>query len=75
MHAQAMHGRADTPPLGVHALVFEGGWSREEAKRVIAGSAKAGYDLVEGVRRYSNLHGSGGPLLVVFELSIPNGTA
>lgn len=47
VHAQAMHGRADTPPLGVHALVFEGGWSREEAGRVIAGSARAGFDLVE----------------------------
>ena len=41
-----------TPKLGVHALVWEGGWSREEATRVIAGSAKAGYDLVEGAWRF-----------------------
>ena len=32
---------------GVHALVWTGGWSRDEARRAIASSAEAGYDLIE----------------------------
>ncbi|MGY1857211.1 sugar phosphate isomerase/epimerase family protein [Modestobacter sp. SYSU DS0290] len=32
---------------GVHALVWTGGWSREEARRAIAATAEAGYDLIE----------------------------
>ena len=32
---------------GVHALVWTGGWSPEEARRAIASSAEAGYDLIE----------------------------
>jgi D-psicose/D-tagatose/L-ribulose 3-epimerase len=34
-------------PLGVHALVFAGGWSRPEAERVTTGARRAGFDLVE----------------------------
>jgi D-psicose/D-tagatose/L-ribulose 3-epimerase len=32
---------------GVHALVWTGGWSRDEARRAIASTAEAGYDLIE----------------------------
>ena len=32
---------------GVHALVWTGGWSPDEAERAIASSAEAGYDLIE----------------------------
>ena len=34
--------------FGVHANVWEGSWTPEEAKRAIAGTAAAGYDLIEG---------------------------
>ena len=33
--------------LGVHAFVWERGWSRDEAERAIANTAKVGYDLIE----------------------------
>jgi D-psicose/D-tagatose/L-ribulose 3-epimerase len=33
--------------LGVHALVWVGGWSREECERAVAATAQAGYDLIE----------------------------
>jgi D-psicose/D-tagatose/L-ribulose 3-epimerase len=33
--------------LGVHALVWVGGWSHEECERAIAQSAEIGYDLIE----------------------------
>lgn len=33
--------------IGIHALVWVGGWSEEEARRAIASSAEAGYDLIE----------------------------
>jgi D-psicose/D-tagatose/L-ribulose 3-epimerase len=33
--------------LGVHALVWVGGWSPEEARQAIASTAEAGYDLIE----------------------------
>jgi D-psicose/D-tagatose/L-ribulose 3-epimerase len=33
--------------LGVHALVWVGGWSPEEARHAIASTAAAGYDLIE----------------------------
>jgi D-psicose/D-tagatose/L-ribulose 3-epimerase len=33
--------------LGVHALVWVGGWSPEEARHAIASTAEAGYDLIE----------------------------
>ena len=36
-----------TNPLGVHALVWTGGWSPEEAELAISSTAKAGYDLIE----------------------------
>ncbi len=36
--------------FGVHANVWEGSWTPEEAKRAIAGTAAAGYDLIEGER-------------------------
>lgn len=33
--------------LGVHALVWAGGWSREECRTAIRESKEAGYDLIE----------------------------
>jgi D-psicose/D-tagatose/L-ribulose 3-epimerase len=33
--------------LGVHALVWVGGWSPTEARQAIASTAEAGYDLIE----------------------------
>ncbi|MGH8868616.1 MAG: sugar phosphate isomerase/epimerase family protein [Actinomycetes bacterium] len=36
-----------TNPIGVHALVWVGGWSPQEARRAIACSAEAGFDLIE----------------------------
>ena len=33
--------------LGVHALVWEKGWSRDECARAIANTARTGYDLIE----------------------------
>lgn len=33
--------------LGVHALVWVGGWSHEECERAIAQTAEAGFDLIE----------------------------
>src|SRR5919206_2175484 len=32
---------------GIHALVWTGGWSAEEARHAIASSREAGYDLIE----------------------------
>jgi D-psicose/D-tagatose/L-ribulose 3-epimerase len=32
---------------GVHALVWTGGWSPDEARRAVSASAEAGYDLIE----------------------------
>ncbi|MGY1748999.1 sugar phosphate isomerase/epimerase family protein [Modestobacter sp. SYSU DS0511] len=32
---------------GVHALVWTGGWTPEEARKAIAATAEAGYDLIE----------------------------
>lgn len=34
-------------PVGVHGLVWVGGWSPEQARRAVAGSAEAGFDLIE----------------------------
>ena len=33
--------------LGVHALVWEKGWSHEECARAIANTAQVGFDLIE----------------------------
>jgi D-psicose/D-tagatose/L-ribulose 3-epimerase len=33
--------------IGIHALVWVGGWSKDEATRAIASSAEAGFDLIE----------------------------
>ena len=33
--------------MGVHALVWVGGWSPDEARHAIASTAEAGYDLIE----------------------------
>jgi D-psicose/D-tagatose/L-ribulose 3-epimerase len=33
--------------IGIHALVWVGGWSEPEARRAIESSAEAGYDLIE----------------------------
>jgi D-psicose/D-tagatose/L-ribulose 3-epimerase len=34
-------------PVGVHALVWVGGWSEPEARTAIAATRRAGYDLIE----------------------------
>ena len=34
-------------PVGVHALVWVGGWSPEQCEYAVASSAAAGYDLIE----------------------------
>jgi D-psicose/D-tagatose/L-ribulose 3-epimerase len=34
-------------PLGVHALVWTGGWSPDEAEVAIASTARAGFDIIE----------------------------
>jgi D-psicose/D-tagatose/L-ribulose 3-epimerase len=34
-------------PLGVHALVWVGGWSEADARRAVAATAAAGFDLLE----------------------------
>lgn len=36
-----------TNTIGIHALVWVGGWSAEQARHAIASSAAAGYDLIE----------------------------
>ncbi|WP_307849647.1 sugar phosphate isomerase/epimerase family protein [Qaidamihabitans albus] len=33
--------------IGVHGMVWVGGWSRPEAERAVASTAEAGYDLIE----------------------------
>lgn len=33
--------------LGIHSLVWVGGWSEEQARRAVASSAEAGFDLIE----------------------------
>ena len=33
--------------LGVHAYVWEHGWSREQATRAISRTAEAGFDFIE----------------------------
>src|SRR5690349_14118560 len=38
---------AVTNRLGVHALVWVGGWSEKEARRAVASTAAAGFDLIE----------------------------
>lgn len=34
-------------PIGVHALVWTGGWSESEARTAIASAKESGYDLIE----------------------------
>lgn len=36
-----------TNRIGIHALVWVGGWTPEEAEKAISSSAEAGYDLIE----------------------------
>ena len=33
--------------IGIHALVWVGGWSEDEARKAVSSSAEAGYDLIE----------------------------
>jgi len=33
--------------LGVHALVFAGGWTKKDRERAVGGASKLGYDLIE----------------------------
>ena len=43
--------------IGVHALVWVGGWSEEQSRRAIAGAAGLGYDFIEiPVRRPHAIH-------------------
>ena len=44
----AAHHSPPSNPLGVHALVFSGGWDRAAAEVAIAGAARNGYSLIEG---------------------------
>lgn len=37
----------DSNPLGVHALVWTGGWSSDDAELAIASTAQAGFDVIE----------------------------
>jgi len=34
-------------PLGIHALVWEGGWSADQCERAVAATARLGYDIIE----------------------------
>jgi len=34
-------------PLGIHALVWTGGWSHDDCELAVASAQKAGYDLIE----------------------------
>jgi D-psicose/D-tagatose/L-ribulose 3-epimerase len=34
-------------PVGIHALVWAGGWSREECEHAVRSTREAGYDLIE----------------------------
>ena len=34
-------------PIGIHAQVWVGDWSKDEAVKAISGTKKAGYDLIE----------------------------
>ena len=34
-------------PLGIHALVWAGGWSRAECEHAVRSTRGAGYDLIE----------------------------
>jgi len=36
-----------TNPIGIHALVWVGGWSPDEARTAIESTREAGYDLIE----------------------------
>src|SRR5215475_1201789 len=33
--------------IGIHALVWVGGWNQNESRQAIAGAAETGYDLIE----------------------------
>ncbi|MGH3414424.1 MAG: sugar phosphate isomerase/epimerase family protein [Marmoricola sp.] len=44
--AAKVHGRTRNR-LGIHSLVWVGGWSPEEARHAIASSREAGFDLIE----------------------------
>lgn len=38
---------APVNPLGIHALVWTGGWSHEDCELAVASAKQAGYDLIE----------------------------
>ena len=42
--------------LGVHALVWEAGWTHDECARAIARSAETGYDFIEAPVARPGLH-------------------
>src|SRR4051794_3468164 len=44
---ERQHTKAYTNPIGVHGLVWAGGWSEAEARAAIERSKTSGYDLIE----------------------------
>lgn len=40
-------------PIGIHAQVWVGDWSKDEAVKAISGTKKAGYDLIECASRHA----------------------
>jgi D-psicose/D-tagatose/L-ribulose 3-epimerase len=42
-----MPSPAASNPIGVHALVWVGGWTEPEARTAIESTKAAGYDLIE----------------------------
>ena len=44
---ERQQGQEPMNKLGVHALVWEAGWSRDESARAIAKTAEVGFDLIE----------------------------
>ena len=49
--AAAKSPKSYSNPIGLHALVWVGGWSNEECEKAIGESARLGYDLIEGTAR------------------------
>ena len=45
--AVAIRAQGPSNPIGIHAQVWVGDWSKDEAVKAISGTKKAGYDLIE----------------------------
>ena len=70
-------GRIAMNKLGVHALVWVGGWSHDECEQAIAQTAELGYDLIEipaldpgDRRRFHAPHARGNTLGVTMSLGL-----